>query len=150
MRVVIQRVSEASVSIDGVITAKINAGLLLLCGFENEDNNEDLEWTASKIVNMRIFSDSEGKMNLSVVDIKGDLLVVSQFTLFAQTKKGNRPGFTRAAKPEISIPLYEQFKLKLAELTFNKVESGTFGADMQIELINDGPVTVILDSKQKE
>lgn len=150
MRVIIQRVSEASVTIDGKIAGKINTGLLVLCGFENNDTSEDLEWTANKVVNMRIFNDNVDKMNLSVMDINGEVLVVSQFTLFADTKKGNRPGFIRAAKPELSIPLYEAFKKLLSAMLGKVIESGLFGADMKVELINNGPVTIFIDSKQKE
>lgn len=148
MRALIQRVSEASVKINGEIKGEISAGLMLLLGIEEEDGLADVEWLVSKIANMRIFSDDEGKMNLSVQDISGSVLVVSQFTLHASTKKGNRPSFIRAARPEHAIPLYEQFKLKLAEIV--PVESGEFGADMKVSLINDGPVTIWIDSKNKE
>lgn len=148
MRAVIQRVTKASVTIDGKLYSDIGAGFLLLLGIENEDNTEDAEWLAGKIIQMRIFSDTEGKMNLSLVDIKGKVLVVSQFTLHALVKKGNRPSFIKAARPETAIPLYTYF----CELLKRNVEvaTGIFGADMQVNLINDGPVTIIIDSKNKE
>lgn len=148
MRAVIQRVNTASVSINQQIKASINKGLVLLVAFEAEDQNEDLEWLAQKIINLRIFADKAGKMNLSVQDIAGELLVVSQFTLFASTKKGNRPSFLRSAKPAIAIPLYEKFVALLS--TKISTQTGTFGADMQINLCNDGPVTIIIDTKDKE
>lgn len=148
MRVLLQRVSEASVKIEGKINGKIGQGLLLLVGICAEDNQEDIDWLIQKMVNMRIFSDENGKMNLSVHDIHGEILVISQFTLHASTKKGNRPSFIDAARPEIAIPLYENFitQLKLSNL---KVETGIFGADMKVSLVNDGPVTIWLDSKNK-
>jgi D-tyrosyl-tRNA(Tyr) deacylase len=148
MRVLLQRVSEASVKIEGKINGQIGQGLLLLVGICAEDNQEDIDWLIQKIVNMRIFSDENGKMNLSVHDIHGEILVISQFTLHASTKKGNRPSFIGAARPEIAIPLYENFitQLKLSNL---KVETGIFGADMKVSLVNDGPVTIWLDSKNK-
>lgn len=150
MRLVIQRVSSASVTIDGQITGQIGAGLMILAGIEGVDTVEDLAWLVQKVTQMRIFSDAEGKMNLSVKDIGGDILVVSQFTLHASTKKGNRPGFTRAARPEQAIPLYEQF-LALLEADFGKpVARGVFGADMKVALVNDGPVTICMDSQSKE
>lgn len=148
MRAVIQRVNTASVSINQQIKASINKGLVLLVAFEAEDQSEDLEWLAQKIINLRIFADKAGKMNLSVQDIAGELLVVSQFTLFASTKKGNRPSFLRSAKPAIAIPLYEKFVALLS--TKISTQTGTFGADMQINLCNDGPVTIIIDTKDKE
>lgn len=148
MRALIQRVEKASVTIDGQIKGEIKHGLLILLGIEESDNDEDIEWLTGKISNMRIFSDEEGKMNLSVLDIEGAALVVSQFTLHASTKKGNRPGFIRAARPEQAIPLYENFKSKLSELM--EVQSGEFGADMKVSLINDGPVTIWIDSKNRE
>jgi len=150
MRAVIQRVSEASVEISGKINGKINSGLLILLGIETEDNGDDIDWMLSKILQMRIFSDADGKMNESLLDQNGEFLVISQFTLHASTKKGKRPSFIKAARPEIAIPLYEDF-LKKAELQIpRKVQSGIFGADMKVRLINDGPVTITLDSKNKE
>ena len=150
MRAIIQRVSQASVTIDNNVKSLINKGLLVLLGIEEEDNSKDIEWLTKKLIQMRVFSDAEGKMNLSVQDIEGDILVISQFTLFASTKKGNRPGFTRSAKPDIAIPLYEGFLLEL-KIQFNKeIYCGEFGADMQVSLINDGPVTIVLDSKNPE
>jgi len=149
MRVLIQRVSQASVTIDENIVGRIELGLLLLLGIEAEDNQEDVEWLIRKIVQMRIFSDDEGKMNLSLQDVNGSVLVVSQFTLHASTKKGNRPSYIKAARPEIAIPLYERFIETIKEATI-PVESGEFGADMKVGLINDGPVTIWLDSKNRE
>lgn len=150
MRAVIQRVSHASCTVEGETTGKINKGLLVLLGIEDEDTEADLRWLASKIVNMRIFGDENGLMNLSVSDIDGEILLISQFTLFALTKKGNRPGFTRAARPEKAIPLYEQMIKELNMLTGKKTAAGIFGADMKIELLNDGPVTIIMDTKDKD
>lgn len=150
MRVVIQRVSEASVSINGKVHSSINKGLLILAGFEDSDNQEDLEWMCKKIVNLRIFNDSEGVMNLSIADIRGEFLVISQFTLFALTKKGNRPSYIRAAKPEKAIPLYELFLKMLEETSSLQVKAGIFGADMKVSLLNDGPVTITIDTKNKE
>jgi D-aminoacyl-tRNA deacylase len=150
MRAVIQRVSLASVSIEGKVKSKISNGLLILLGIEEEDNLEDLEWLSSKIVNLRIFNDAKGIMNLSINDIEGQILSVSQFTLHAKTKKGNRPSYIKAAKPEIAIPLYEEFNRKIEFLTGKEVETGEFGANMQVSLINDGPVTIIIDTKNKE
>ena len=150
MRAVIQRVSLASCTVNGVITGEIKSGLLILLGIEDADTLEDLTWLAHKIVNMRIFSDENDLMNKSVLDIDGQILLISQFTLLAQTKKGNRPSFIRAAKPEKAIPLYEQMTLELEKLTGEKPQTGIFGADMKIELLNDGPVTVIMDTKDKE
>ncbi len=149
MRVLLQRVSEASVKIEGKINGQIGQGLLLLVGICAEDNQEDIDWLIQKIVNMRIFSDENGKMNLSVQDIHGEILVISQFTLHASTKKGNRPSFIDAARPEIAIPLYNQFIEKL-QSSYLKVETGIFGSDMKVSLVNDGPVTISLDSKNKE
>lgn len=149
MKVVAQRVSEATVRVIGEVAGQIGEGLLLLVGFEAADTAEDIEWMASKLVQMRIFSDENGLMNKSVQDIGGELLIVSQFTLHAATKKGNRPSFIQAARPEQAIPLYEAFKRQLAVLLGKAVASGTFGADMQVQLINDGPVTIIIDSKNK-
>ncbi len=149
MRVLLQRVSEASVKIEGKINGQIDQGLLLLVGICAEDNQEDIDWLIQKIVNMRIFSDENGKMNLSIQDIHGEIIVISQFTLHASTKKGNRPSFIDAARPEIAIPLYNQFIQKLQSSDL-KVETGIFGADMKVSLVNDGPVTISLDSKNKE
>lgn len=150
MRVVLQRTREACVTIDGQVAGQIGQGLLVLVGIEGEDNLDDALWLAGKIVSMRIFADAEDKMNLCVKDIGGDLLVVSQFTLHAATKKGNRPSFIRAARPEVAIPLYEQF-LALLEAELGKpVQRGVFAADMKVALINDGPVTILMDSKQRE
>ena len=150
MRIVIQRVSEASVTIDQRIKSKITNGLLILVGFEEADNMEDVEWISRKICNLRVFNDSEGKMNLSIQETQGEMLVISQFTLHASTKKGNRPSFIKAAQPEMAIPLYESF-IKLLELNrTGKVFSGEFGADMKVALINDGPVTICFDSKNRE
>ena len=149
MRSVIQRVSKASVTINGNKVSEINGGLLILLGIEELDTNTDIEWLTKKIVNLRIFNDETGVMNKSIIDVNGDAIVVSQFTLHASTKKGNRPSYIYAAKPEIAIPLYEQFIAQL-ELQLNKkVGTGQFGADMKLALINDGPVTIIIDSKQK-
>ncbi len=150
MRVLIQRVKNASVTIDGEIFTEINKGLLILLGIENEDNQEDVNWLAGKIARLRIFSDKNDALNLSIQDIDGDCMVVSQFTLHANTKKGNRPSFIKAARPEIAIPLYEQFILQLENKTGKKVATGSFGAMMEIGLINDGPVTIWIDSKNKE
>jgi D-aminoacyl-tRNA deacylase len=150
MRLVIQRVSEASVTIEKTVVGRIGPGLMILCGIEQDDTAEDVAWLVPKVTQMRIFSDSEGKMNLSVKDIGGGLLVVSQFTLHASTKKGNRPSFIRAARPEQAIPLYEQFMSALEADTGRKVERGVFGADMKVALINDGPVTIVIDSRTRE
>ena len=150
MRTVIQRVTNASVTIDGTIKSKIKSGLLVLLGIEENDTQNDIDWLVKKIIQLRIFSDAEGKMNLSVLDINGNILVISQFTLLASTKKGNRPGYTRAAKPDIAIPLYEQFLSELKNQFGKEIYSGEFGADMKVELINDGPVTIIIDSNKME
>lgn len=150
MRVLIQRVKNASVTIEGKIFSEINQGLLILLGIKAEDSYEDIEWLAGKIARLRIFSDENHAMNLSVQDIDGDCLVVSQFTLYANTKKGNRPSFIKAAKPEIAIPLYEKFVLQLEKETSKKVKTGTFGAMMDVALVNDGPVTIWIDSKKRE
>jgi D-tyrosyl-tRNA(Tyr) deacylase len=150
LKVVIQRVSEASVTIDQNIVAQIHQGLLILVGIESEDNLEDINWLVSKIVYLRIFGDEKNVMNLSVKDVKGEIIVVSQFTLHALTKKGNRPSYIKAAKPEIAIPMYEKF-VQLLELELGKkIQTGQFGADMKVALVNDGPVTIIIDSKNKE
>jgi D-tyrosyl-tRNA(Tyr) deacylase len=150
MRVVIQRVSSGSVSIEGKIHSSIGQGYVILLGIEKEDTNEDCEWLCKKMCGLRIFSDSDGKMNLSITDINGECLVISQFTLHASTKKGNRPSFINAARPEQAIPLYESFLSRLQEYVGTTIQSGVFGADMQVTLTNDGPVTIIIDSKQKE
>lgn len=150
MKVVIQRVNESSVTIDNQVVGQIQKGLLVLIGIENEDSEEDINWLTSKICNLRIFEDEKGVMNLSVKEINGDILIVSQFTLHASTKKGNRPSYIKAAKPEIAIPIYEKFINKIEEDLGKKVQTGKFGADMKIALINDGPVTIIIDSKNRE
>jgi D-tyrosyl-tRNA(Tyr) deacylase len=150
MRAVIQRVSSASVKVDDKITGEIKQGLLVLVGIEDSDGQEDLEWLSGKIVNLRIFNDEEGVMNKSVKDIEGGVLVVSQFTLHAATKKGNRPSYIRASKPDIAVPLYEQFKQQLTADLGKEIQAGIFGADMKVELLNDGPVTIIIDTKNKE
>ena len=150
MKVVIQRVTAASVTIANQVVAQIQQGLVVLVGIEDKDTIEDINWLTSKIVNLRIFSDSNNVMNLSVKDIFGDIIAVSQFTLHALTKKGNRPSYIKASKPEVSVPLYEQFVLKLEQELGHKVQTGQFGADMKVALVNDGPVTIIIDSKNKE
>ena len=150
MRLVIQRVSEASVSISGHTVSRIGAGLLLLLGIEHEDTDDDIDWLVKKVAALRIFSDEAGLMNRSIQDIAGELLVVSQFTLHASTKKGNRPSFIRAARPETAIPMYEKFVEALREATQRPVHTGEFGADMQVALVNDGPVTIWMDSKNRE
>jgi len=150
MRVVIQRVVRASVTIDNKISSQINKGLLIFVGIEDTDNKEDIDWLCNKIVNLRIFDDSNGVMNLSALDCDAQLLIVSQFTLHASTKKGNRPSYIKSSKPDIAIPLYEQFCSALEQLIRKPVETGQFGADMQVELINDGPVTICIDSKNRE
>jgi D-aminoacyl-tRNA deacylase len=150
MRVILQRVKEASVTIEGVIKSEIKEGLLILLGIENEDGEDDIQWLVSKIAQMRIFGDEAGLMNRSVMDIGGEMLVVSQFTLHASTKKGNRPSFIKAARPDFAIPMYENFVLKLKEFSGLNVLTGAFGADMKVALLNDGPVTIIIDSKSRE
>ena len=150
MRAVIQRVSEASVTVDTKVTGQIEQGFLILLGIETEDEETDLKWLAQKIANLRVFNDENDQMNRSLADISGRILLISQFTLFAQTKKGNRPGFTRAARPDKAIPMYEKMKLELEQLTGTKVEAGIFGADMKVSLLNDGPVTIIMDTKDKD
>ncbi|MFV0365634.1 MAG: D-aminoacyl-tRNA deacylase [Mangrovibacterium sp.] len=150
MRLVIQRVSSASVDIAGEMKSSIQQGLLILVGVEDADTNEDIDWLCKKVSNLRIFSDAEGLMNLSLLDISGEALVVSQFTLHASTKKGNRPSYIRAARPEVAIPLYEQFVEKLSVEIGKDVPTGEFGADMQVQIINDGPVTIIMDSKNRD
>ncbi|SBV98700.1 D-aminoacyl-tRNA deacylase [uncultured Dysgonomonas sp.] len=150
MRVLIQRVTKASVTIENSTKSQIGKGLLILLGIEDNDNKEDIEWLCNKITNLRIFNDKDGVMNLSALDTKADILVVSQFTLHASTKKGNRPSYIRASKPDIAIPLYEAFCKTLSEKLNKDIGTGEFGADMQVELINDGPVTIWIDSKVKE
>ncbi len=150
MRVIIQRVREASVTIEGVVKSQITEGLLILVGIEDMDTDDDIAWLAAKVANLRIFSDEAGLMNRSVVDIGGSMLVVSQFTLFASTKKGNRPSFLRSAKPDFAIPMYERFVDELRKLSNLTVLTGEFGADMKVALLNDGPVTIIIDSKNRE
>ena len=150
MRVVIQRVSKASVTVDEKISGEIKQGLLLLAGFEDADTTEDIEWLSNKIVQMRIFNDENGIMNKSVKDIGGNLLLVSQFTLHASTKKGNRPSYIKASKGEIAIPLYEKFIMQLQTDLGKEIQTGIFGADMKVELRNDGPVTIVMDSKNRE
>jgi D-tyrosyl-tRNA(Tyr) deacylase len=150
MKAVIQRVSQASVTINNLVVAKIQVGLLVLVGIEDTDNQEDICWLASKIASLRIFSDENNIMNLSLKDIGGEILVVSQFTLHAATKKGNRPSYIKASKPEIAIPMYEKFIKQLELELGKKVQTGQFGADMKVSLVNDGPVTIIIDTKNKE
>lgn len=150
MRIVIQRVTEANVKVEGKICGKIGHGLLILVGIEESDSNDDIEWLCKKIVNMRIFDDENGVMNKSIKEIDGNILAISQFTLMAQTKKGNRPSYIRAAKPEISKPLYNEFCKKLSLELGKTVERGIFGADMKVSLLNDGPVTILMDTKNKE
>ncbi len=150
MRAVIQRVSEASVTIGGQVVASIKTGLLVLLGVEESDTAEDIEWLSGKIVRLRVFNDEQGVMNRSVQEVGGEILVVSQFTLFASTKKGNRPSYSRAARPEVAIPIYEAFLKKLSEDLGKVVLSGEFGADMKVALVNDGPVTILIDTKVKE
>lgn len=150
MKAVLQRVSQASVTIQDEVVAQIESGLLVLIGIEDTDNHEDIEWLSAKIVNLRIFADENDVMNLSLKDIVGDMIVVSQFTLHALTKKGNRPSYIKAARPELAIPIYESFVQQI-EIDFGKkVQTGKFGADMKVSLINDGPVTIIIDTKNKE
>lgn len=150
MIAVIQRVRQASVSIEGQLFSEIGAGLLILLGVGQEDTQEDVDWLSAKIASLRIFSDAEGKMNLSLKDREGEALVVSQFTLFANTKKGNRPSFIEAAKPELAIPMYENFVSKLQAELGKEIKTGQFAADMQVSLLNDGPVTILIDTKNKK
>jgi D-tyrosyl-tRNA(Tyr) deacylase len=150
MRVVIQRVSEASVTVEGAVIGKIGQGLMVLVGIVNEDDAVDVEWLSSKIVNIRLFEDEQGVMNKSVLEIGGQILLVSQFTLHASTKKGNRPSYIAAAKPDIAIPLYETMIMQLNKDLGSTIQTGKFGADMKVALINDGPVTITIDSKNKE
>jgi len=150
MRAVIQRVSEASVTIEDMRVADIKAGLLVLVGIENADTQEDIDWLCAKVVKLRVFSDEEGLMNRAIEDIDGDIIIVSQFTLHAATKKGNRPSYIKAARPEVAIKLYEAFILKMEAELGKKVQTGQFGANMKVALINDGPVTIIIDTKNRE
>lgn len=150
MRIVIQRVSEASVTIQNRTAGKIGYGLVILLGIEHADNHEDVDWLCAKVSKLRIFNDEQGVMNLPISEINGEVLIVSQFTLHASTRKGNRPSYIRAARPEIAIPLYESFKSKLSEMLGKQVKSGEFGAMMNIHLVNEGPVTIIIDSKERE
>ena len=150
MRAVIQRVTQASCMVEGKTTGEIKHGFMVLLGIEDVDTAEDLKWLAQKIAGLRVYGDDNGLMNKALADIDGNILLISQFTLFAQTKKGNRPSFLRAAKPDISVPLYEQMQVELETLTGKKVETGIFGADMKISLVNDGPVTIIMDTKDKD
>lgn len=150
MKVVVQRVSEASVTVDGQKTADIQKGLLVLVGIEDADTQEDIDWLAGKIIKMRIFGDENDVMNCSVQDIDGEIIVVSQFTLHASTKKGNRPSYIKASKPEFAIPMYENFVKALEKEFGKKIQTGIFGADMKVNLLNDGPVTIVIDSKNKE
>lgn len=149
MRLVIQRVSQASVTVNNQIISAINQGLLVFVGIEDSDTLEDIEWLCNKLINLRIFNDKDGVMNLSVLDVAGEFLIVSQFTLHASTKKGNRPSYIRASKPEIAIPLYQQFLTEVKKSGL-AVKTGEFGADMKVNLLNDGPVTILMDSKNKE
>ena len=150
MKTVTQRVQYASVTIDGVVKSKIGKGLLILVGIEDRDTQEDINWLCKKICNLRIFDDEQGVMNRSVMDVDGEILVVSQFTLQASTKKGNRPSYIRASKPEVAIPMYESFCTEMGIQLGKEVQTGTFGADMKVELLNDGPVTILIDSQNKE
>lgn len=150
MKVVIQRVSSSSVTIDAKIVAEIQKGLMVLVGIEDSDTPEDISWLTSKIVNLRIFGDENEVMNLSVKDIDGDIIVVSQFTLHSATKKGNRPSYIKASKPEIAVPIYEEFITQIQKDLGKKVQTGVFGADMKVAILNDGPVTIIIDSKNRE
>jgi len=150
MRAVIQRVSHASVKVEEKIVGAIKNGLMILLGIEDADSKEDIEWLSSKISNLRIFNDANGVMNINVKDINGDILLVSQFTLHASTKKGNRPSYIKASKPDIAVPLYEQMIIQLEKDLGKKIQTGIFGADMKVELLNDGPVTILMDTKNKE
>lgn len=150
MRVVIQRVTKASVTINGLVNGAIQKGLLVFVGIEKEDNMEDISWLSNKIINLRIFDDDQGVMNFSLKDIVGDILLISQFTLHATTKKGNRPGYSKAARPELAIPLYQAFTKQLQNDLEKEIATGEFGADMKVELLNDGPVTIVIDTKNKE
>ena len=150
MIAVIQRVSQASVEIEAVTKARIGQGLLVLVGIEDADGQEDIDWLAAKLVNLRVFNDSQGVMNVSVKEVQGDILLVSQFTLHASTKKGNRPSYIKASKPPVAVPLYEAMITEIEKQLGKKIQTGIFGADMKVSLINDGPVTILIDSKNKE
>ena len=150
MRLIVQRVSRASVTIEGKVTASIGTGLLVLVAFEADDNESDIEWTSGKLIRLRVFSDAGGLMNLSVQDVGGEVLLVSQFTLYASTRKGNRPSYLRSARPEIAIPLYESFVRRVTQDLWKPVGTGQFGAEMRVELVNEGPVTLSIDSRTKE
>ena len=150
MRLVIQRVTHASVTIEGALKSQIEKGLLILVGIEDADTDADINWLAQKVVNLRIFDDENGVMNRSVMDVNGEILIVSQFTLHAMTAKGNRPSYIRASKPDFAIPMYEKFCAKVSELLGKEVGTGQFGADMKVELLNDGPVTILIDSQRRE
>ena len=150
MRVVIQRVTRAKVTIDGNVKGEIGKGFMILVGIGEDDGDEDIEWLTKKIVNLRVFDDADGVMNLPITDIEGNILLISQFTLMAMTAKGNRPSYIRAAKPEISVPIYEKFIVSLSSAMGHDSQTGTFGADMNVELANDGPVTILIDSKNRE
>jgi D-tyrosyl-tRNA(Tyr) deacylase len=150
MRAIIQRVSQASVSIDGKVKSEIGIGFLVLLGIDGSDTQEDIDYLGKKITQLRVFNDHDGKMNLSLTDVGGDILLISQFTLYAQTQKGNRPSFIRAARPDVAVPLYEEFMRNLALLLQKTIYCGEFGADMKVSLLNDGPVTIIIDSRQRD
>lgn len=150
MRAVIQRVSNASVKVDGRITGEIKTGLLVLLGIEDADTDEDIQWLSNKIINLRIFNDDAGVMNKSVLEVEGDILLVSQFTLHASTKKGNRPSYIRASKPDVAIPMYEKMIAQLEKDLGKQIQTGVFGAHMKVALVNDGPVTIVIDTKSKE
>jgi D-tyrosyl-tRNA(Tyr) deacylase len=150
MIAVIQRVSQASVTIDGIIKSQIDKGLMVLVGIENEDNDEDIKWLSTKIINLRIFEDEAGVMNISLKDINGEILLISQFTLQASTKKGNRPSYIKAARPEVAVPIYEAFISQLEQELGKPIGTGTFGADMKVNLTNDGPVTIVIDTKDRK
>ena len=150
MRAVLQRVTKATVTIEGKINGQIGNGLLVLVGIEDADTHEDIEWLSNKIVNLRVFNDENGVMNISLKDVHGDILLISQFTLHASTKKGNRPSYIKASKPDIAIPLYEKIITQLSTDLGKEIQTGIFGADMKIELLNDGPVTIVIDTKNKE
>jgi len=150
MRAVIQRVTRASVTIEGKVQGQIDNGVLVLIGIEDADTQDDIEWLSNKIVNLRIFNDQDAVMNTSVKDVKGDILLISQFTLHGSTKKGNRPSYIRASKPEAAIPIYEKMIRQLSTDLGKKIQTGVFGADMKVELVNDGPVTIVIDTKSKE
>ena len=150
MIAVIQRVLESSVKVEGKVIGQIDKGLMILLGIEDADTQEDIDWLSNKIVNLRIFDDEDGVMNKSLIDVDGDILLISQFTLHASTKKGNRPSYIKAAKPDVAIPFYEKTKSKLEELLGKSIQTGEFGADMKVSLVNDGPVTIVIDTKNKQ